>query len=132
MHAVKSNPNIRQDVFIADMIYKLCLMKEPCWLPSGAAQKQSLALLAAAIGEALQGMQARSVKGCHLAQPDDDDAAKSIEMLGRGLKFVCGPEKKRSLDLENRYAVRKPPVVQNMKALFFDVFRGDRDDGGRF
>ena len=132
MHTIKSNPNIRQDVLIADMLDKLCLMKEPCWLLPGAAQQQSLALLTAPIGEALQGMQARSVKGCHLAQSDDDDAAKSIEMLGRGLKFVCGPEKKRSLDLENRNAVRKPPVVQNMKALFFDVFRGDRDDGGRF
>jgi hypothetical protein len=86
----------------------------------------------APIGEALQGMQARSVKDRHVAQPDDDDAAKSIEILGRGLKFVRGPEKKRSLDLENRYAVRKSPVVQNMEALFCDIFRGNRDDASRF
>ena len=132
MHTVESNPNIRQDVLIADMLDKLGLMKEPCRLLPGAAQKQGLALLTAPIGEALQGMQPRSIKGRHLAQPDDDDAAKSIEMLGRGLKFVCGPEKKRSLDLENRYAVRKPPVVQNMKALFCDIFRGNRDDSSRF
>src|SRR6188474_179865 len=106
MHSVESSPNIRQDVLIADMLDKLCPMQKPCGLLPGAAQKQSLALLTAPIGKALQGMQARSVKGCHLAQPDDDDAAKGIEMLGRGLEFVCSPEKKRSLDLENRNAVR--------------------------
>jgi hypothetical protein len=38
MHTVESSPNIRQDVLIADMLDKLCLMKEPCRLLSGAAQ----------------------------------------------------------------------------------------------
>src|SRR5687767_13987572 len=92
---------MRQDVFLADVLHRFCLLEELRRLAPGTAEKHSPARFPKAVIQSFQGVQSCCIDRRHVPQAKNHDGRK-LPQIDRLFEQLLGcTEQKRTVNAEN-------------------------------